>query len=115
MPKKEHRAASRQAQVRRRRRRGKGAPQVLDRGPTEPTSVAAVDEQTVTVTPEPVIAEPPTARAPQLVRRTRQQRASAQSEPAPAYGYLGAELKQIGMITTLIVVILAVLAVFLRS
>ena len=114
MPKKEHRAASRQAQVRRRRRRGKGAPQVLDRGPTERTNVAAVDEQTVTVTPEPQVAEPPTARAPQLVRRTRQ-RASAQSEPAPEYGYLGAELKQIGMITTLIVVILAVLAVFLRN
>ena len=114
MPKKEHRAALRQAQVRRRRRRGKGAPQALDSGPVERPSVAAVDELSVTVTPEPVIKDRPLEPAPQPVRRTRQ-RASAASEPVPGYAYLGAELRQIGMITTLIVVILAVLAVFLRN
>ena len=114
MPNKAHRAASRQAQVKRRKRRGKTRSQEFDAGPGESTVVATVAEPIVEddVELESVEQRAP-ARATQApVRRSRNR---AVAEPAPAQKFLAGELRQIGMITTMIVVALAVLTVFLRG
>ncbi len=114
MPNKAHRAASRQAQVKRRRRRGKTRTQEFDTGPDESTVVATVAEPVVEaeVEPEDVEQRAP-ARAAQVPARRSRNRGVA--EPAPAQKFLAGELRQIGMITTMIVVVLAVLTVFLRG
>jgi len=114
MPKKGHRTASRQAQLSQKKRRGKGASQVFDVGPSESSAATAVGgEPTVEgeVSQQPtqtaVATARPSAPARQPARRSRQ-RTSVESTSA-VYRYLGAELKQIGMITTLIVGILIAL------
>ena len=114
MPNKAHRAASRQAQVKRRKRHGKTRTQEFDAGPDESVVVAAVAEPVVEadVEPESVEQRAP-ARAAQLPARRSRNRAVA--EPAPVQKFLAGELRQIGMITTMIVVVLAVLTVFLRG
>ncbi len=113
MPNKAHRAASRQAQVKRRRRRGKTRPQEFDAGPDESVVVATVAEPVVEddVEPETVAQRAPTRAVQVPARRTRNR---AVAEPAPGQNFLAGELRQIGMITTMIVVVLAVLTVFLR-
>jgi hypothetical protein len=113
MPNKAHRAASRQAQVKRRRRRDKTRTQEFDAGPDESTVVATVAEPVVEddVEPERVEQRAP-ARATHVPARRSRNRAVA--EPAPGQKFLAGELRQIGMITTMIVVVLAVLTVFLR-
>ena len=105
MPKKGHRAASRQAQIRRNRRRTKGQGQEFDAGPTE----ADVTARETSASEEGLVA--PVAVAASSARRSRQR---ASEEPVPVYGQLGAELKRIGVLTFLVVIILAVLTVFLR-
>ncbi|MCH7745165.1 MAG: hypothetical protein IIC84_03735 [Chloroflexi bacterium] len=117
MPKKGHRTASRQAQLSQKKRRGKGASQVFDAGPSESSVATAVEEPAVDATAEGELsqptqtavatARPSSAPARQPARRSRQ-RTSVESTPA-VYRYLGAELKQIGMITMLIVAILIAL------
>ena len=118
MPKKGHRTASRQAQLSQKKRRGKGASQVFDAGPSESSAATAVAESAVDATTEGEVSQQPTrtavatarpssAPARQPARRSRQ-RTSVESTPA-VYRYLGAELKQIGMITTFIVGILIAL------
>ncbi len=114
MPNKAHRAASRQAQVKRRKRRGKTRPQEFDAGPDESAVVATIAEPVIEadVEPETVEQQAP-ARAARLPARRSRDRAVVQ--PAPAQKFLAGELRQIGMITTMIVVALAVLTVFLRG
>ncbi len=102
MPSKSRRAASRQAEVRRRRKRGKGAPESFDTGPTESQRAARIAEDESSVQPRPAAGS--TAGAA-IARPARIPRA-ADRVSAPAYGYLGAELRRIGVITTLIVAIL---------
>ena len=106
MPNKAHRAAARQAQLRRRRRRGKGRTQEFDAGPSESTTAAAVRDAPVAEVEESVSAPVVPVSTPRPVRRTRQR---SETEPIPAYGFLRLELKQIGIITSLIVAILVVL------
>ncbi len=112
MPNKAHRAASRQAQVKRHKRRGKTRPQEFDAGPGESTVVATVAEPVVEDDVElKGVAQRASARAAQAPAR-RSSRAVA--EAAPGQKFLAGELRQIGMIATMIVVVLAVLTVFLR-
>ena len=114
MPSKSHRRASRQAQLRRKRRSDKGQSQQFDPGPTEPRPSAQVDEPVAEEANQPESApmQSTAQPVPQPVRRSRQ-RTSA--EPALTYNYLGSELTRIGIIATLMVAILAVLTVLLRS
>ena len=114
MPNKAHRAASRQAQVKRRKRRGKARTQEFDAGPDESTVVATVVEPVVEddVEPESVEQRAPARAAQVPVRRSRSR---AVAEPAPTQKFLPGELRQIGMIATMVVVVLAVLTVFLRG
>ena len=114
MPNKAHRAASRQAQLQRKRRRGKARTQELEQGDAAPTSV-------ITATEPPAVAEVraepvPEASAPvaQPARRARE-RALPDPQPDPLHRYLGAELRKIGMLATLMVVILVGLTFVLRS
>ena len=116
MPNKSRRAASRQAEVRRRRKRGRGAAETFDTGPTESQRVARIVEeeasgQTQTAAPSPTgVACSPrwsgmSSRGAAVARPARITRSAGRDE-APAYGYLGSELRRIGVITTLIVAIL---------
>ncbi len=109
MPNKAHRAAARQAQLRRRRRRGKGRTQEFDPGPSESTTAAAVRDAPVAKAEEPESAQAAPVSTPRPVRRTR-----SEAGPIPAYGFLRPELKQIGIITSLIVSIIVVLTFVLR-
>ena len=111
MPNKAHRAAARQAQLRRRRRRGKGRTQEFDPGPSESAAASAVREAPVAEAEDPESAQALPASTQRPVRRSRKQ---AQAEPIPVYGFLGPELRQIGIITSLIVTILVVLTFVLR-
>ena len=114
MPSKSHRRASRQAQLRQKKRHGKAQPQQFDPGPTEPRPAAQAEEPVAEepLQPESAPASASLSSPPQPVRRSMQ-RASAQ--PALAYIYLGSELRRIGILATLIVAILAVLTVLLRG
>lgn len=118
MPRKGHRTASRQAQLSQKKRRSKVNPQVFDAGPGESSAATAVEEPAVAETAETgempqqsksavATARPSSTPARRPAQRSKQ-RTSAESTPA-VYRYLGAELKQIGMITTLIVAILIAL------
>ena len=102
MPSKSRRAASRQADVRRRHKRGKGAPEAFDTGPTESQRVARIVEEEPSAQPRTPAPSPVGAA---VARPSRMARAAGRDE-APSYGYLGAELRRIGVITTLIVAIL---------
>ncbi len=109
MPKKGHRAASRQAQLRRRKRRGGPRTEEFAAGPTAPPAVE-VDESDDEAIPalQPVAtAVEPTPRTPRRVRP------GASTVTVDASSYLGGELRQAAMITVLIGVILAVLTVLL--
>ena len=110
MPSKSQRAASRQAQLRRRRRRTKGRPQEFDAGPVQRESAAGPDSPDRADIP----ATPQASVPGRGVVGMRQSRAGISRDGGPRSGYLGAELRQIGIITTLIFAILAVLTVFLR-
>ena len=117
MPSKSHKAASRQAKLNRRKRRGKGGAQEFDAGPTAESmeeASASAPSQAQRPQPEPVVEavaapEQPVSRS---VRRSRQR---APVQPALAYPHLGTELRHIGVLAALIGVILAVLTVFLRG
>ena len=113
MPKKGHRAASRQAQIRQKRRRGKSVPQVVDSAPVQSASAISVEADPVEAPPQEARTSVSTSPSPQPARRSGRRRASAEPQPALVYNYLGSELKQIGVITTVIVAILAVLTVLL--
>ena len=108
MPSKGSRAASRQAKLRQKKRRGKGGPQIMDTEPTAPRSDSEVAERAEEVAPEPR----PRRRETSPSRRTarpspRAIREAAADQARPSY--LGAELRQIGMIAGLIAVILVAL------
>ena len=104
MPGKGHRAASRQAELRRRKRRGKARPEDFEAGPVRPKESTAEGEPAVEPEVEP--ASGITGPAPVSARQSRQQ---AAAEPIPVSRHLGGELKRIGVITVLVVVILVVL------
>ena len=112
MPGKGHRAASRQAKLRQRKRRGKGQPEIVAAGPVQPVASESAEESAVELEPRPEPALEARQSSPQPVRRLRQR---APAEPVPIYSYLGPELRQIGLITILIVAILVALTFVLRG
>ena len=79
MPSKGSRAASRQAQLKRKKRRGKGQPEVFAAGPIARPASAEEESSTDSVPQTqaaPLSAQP----APQPVRRSRQRGASGESQ-----------------------------------
>ena len=118
------RIASRQAQLNRRKRRGKGRTQQLDAGPGEstvkPEATAESPSSDASQTPEAtaaVEATPDTvapARVASNTQTSRRGRAAARAEAAAVYPYLGVELRHIGVITAVLVVALVVLTLLLR-
>ena len=106
MPKKGHRAAARQAQLKRRRSRDKVHPQEFDPGPTESTRRERMVEPLLEsdVQPETALETAQPSRPP---ARSARQRPS--SEAPAVYRHLGTELRHIGMITGLIIAILVAL------
>ena len=114
MPNKAHRAASRQAQVNRRKRRSKIRTQDFDPGPDEDSApVATVAAPVIETDDDGVPLEQPvparTAAAP-----TQRSRRRAAAESAPEQKFLAGELRQIGFMATAIAIVLAVLTVLLR-
>ena len=108
MPKKGYRAASRQAQMQKKRKRGGSRTQVFDSGPSEADIAArqeppddAVGTDETTLAPRP---------APAPVRRPSSRTAVS---TAPTYPKIRPELARIGILTFAVVVVLAVLTVFL--
>ena len=110
MPNKGRRAASRQAQLRRRRRRGRPRTEEFAAGPTAlPQSDDADDSgEEAAATPAPVTPAPAVQARPRTVRRARPGAAAV-----AARSHLGGELRQAAIITAFIGVILAVLTVLL--
>ena len=109
MPKKGHRAAARQAQLKRRRSRDKVHPQEFDPGPTESTRRERMVEPLLEtdetdVQPETALETAQPSRPP--ARRARQR---PSSEAPAVYRHLGTELRHIGMITGFIIAILVAL------
>ena len=109
MPSKAQRAASRQARLSRRRRRGKAAPQNFQAGPTQPSAVS----EPATLSPGRSGRQASSFRAGETTSAssnarpaTRARRRSVDSSASNVSRYLGRELRQIGIITSLIAVIL---------
>ena len=100
MPNKSHRRASKQAKLSKRKRRGAPKPHQFDPGPTESRSLGQVED---TDSGKPLETE------------------AAATSPSPpiqsalSYNYLSSEMWRIGVLTALMVAILAVLTVFLRN
>ena len=111
MPTKGKRAASRQAKLRQKRRRGKGGIQVFDAGPTESEMAA---KQSV-AEPEPQPAPRPVEVAAPQARPARRSRQPSAAEAAPRYQYLGAELRRIGALTIVIFAIIVGLSFIMGS
>ena len=110
MPKKGHRAASRQAELRRRKRRGRSRTDEFVSGPTAPETL----DEDAESGDEAVPALQPVATAVESRPRTlRRVRPGASAATADARSYLGGELRQAGIIAGLIGVVLAVLTVLL--
>ena len=126
MPSKGSKAASRQAKLSQKRRRGKGAPRVYDSAPTAPREGVAgpVEAQSATefeATAESQETASQTKRAvseaasPSPRRRSRAAMAATAATAESTYPFLGIELRRIGLITFLIVVLLSVLTAVLSS
>ncbi len=112
MPSKDHRAASRQAQLRK-QRRGKGTTRVFEAGPTTPET--ATKKALPATAPEPQPERRPTALAQSPARPARRSRQAFRGRSVPASVYLASELRRIGMITMVICILLAVASFALGS
>ena len=109
MPSKAQRAASRQARLSRRRRRGKAAPQNFQAGPTQTNAAVepSVDVPSPSARRTASLSSPATASAPVETRSaSRARRRAADTGTSNVSRYLGRELRQIGAISSLIAVIL---------
>ena len=109
MPSKAQRAASRQARLSRRRRRGKAAPQNFQAGPTQPSAVAdaTADSTSPSVRQAASIsARTPAAASAETRSAPRGRRRAADAGTSNVSRFLGRELRQIGAISCLIAVIL---------
>jgi len=108
MPSKSKRAATRQANTRQKRRRGNAAPQAFDVGPTQRKLDDEDEENTASRRPGAAPAARTAPAAPARPTRASRQ-ADASAGVAPAYPYMGSEIKRIGIITGVILAILLVL------
>ena len=110
MPSKAQRAASRQARLSRRRRRGKGAPQNFEAGPTQrpedSDSTVATATRPSRRSESSASVSSPTA-GPGTRPTARPRRRSVDVGASNVSRFLGRELRQIAAITCLIAVILA--------
>ena len=109
MPSKAQRAASRQAKLSRRRRRGKGAPQNFQAGPTQSaaaseTSIRTRTSPTRQTSNSGIAPATPSMSSSRAAPRAR--RRAADGGTSNVTRYLSQELRQIGMITSLIAVII---------
>ena len=124
MPSKGRKAASRQAELNRKKRRSKNPRQPefeaapvmsltgADTAVAEPDTEASETVDSSTDQPRPEAARPATrVRSP---RRSSGQRAATVDSTPLVYRYLGKEIRQIGAISSLIVVILVALTFVLR-
>lgn len=103
MPSKSHRAASRQARLRQRKQRGKGAVQEFDPGPSESTRRLRDEDSDPASAPRASLAE--AARRP--ARAAGGRRGAPQvDDSVPRYEYLGRELGRIGILSGLIGLVL---------
>lgn len=115
MPNKARKAASRQAQLRRRKRRVKSEPtRVFDAGPQESSGMRSAEEASAVLDADPAVETSPPAPTARPARRSRQ-RAVSEPQSAAVYIHLGAELRRIGLIAGFMVVVLAGLTVALRG
>ena len=137
MPSKKKRVASRQAQLSQRRRRERNrdrradpaagpaaGPRAMPAAPQTDTSGDPGVQQDANggndvVAPARVSAASaatPAVRQPAMPQqaRTRRRGAAARVQPVPTYPYLRAEVRHIGIVTGLIVVLLTLLTVLLR-
>ena len=123
MPSKRKRVANRQAQLSRRKRRDRArvpheeiAPSVAARSGSDFSPGASGESSSVGVNAPSgaasAVVEQPALPVQQRTRRNRPSR--VRTEPLPSNIHLKSELKRIGVITTLMVVVLAVLTVVLR-
>ena len=110
MPSKSHRAATRQAKLQEKKRRGKAAPQMFEAGPAERSLDEDEEESGAGPAPRLALIEPritaSPARAPRASRRTRE---SEGTEIAATYPFMGAELKRIAVIAAFIFAIIVAL------
>ncbi len=116
---KAHRVASRQAELSRKKRRARGRPQVAESTQAPPETTA---QATTTVAepearppepqpqPQPIQAQ----RAPEAPQPVRRARRRVTAEQASSVNFVGAELRYIGVIAALMVVILVALSFVLR-
>jgi hypothetical protein len=112
MPSKGRKAASRQAGLKSRRKRRKGGRQEFEAGPTVSSRVAAEEDSRDASSDSPgPVAQP--VRVPQVTSRASRAAQAAAAEAAAAHPYLAKELLRIGMVTGVILVILAVASVVL--
>ena len=109
MPKKSRRVAARQAELSQRKRRAPKHP-----SHPEPLAAPTPREEGVATLETPSAAVPSTAPAPTVPRRTPQQHPSPTVSARSVSPYTWPEIKRIGLLTGLILTILAVLTVFLR-
>lgn len=108
MPSKSRRTASRQTQMKR-KRRGKPRTQEFDAGPAESSRIAAMDEGLEDDVTETAAVATQTQPSRSVARSARRSRRQITSETPLTYPHLGSELRRIGFITVLIAIALAVL------
>ena len=111
MPKKSRRVAAKQAELGQRKRRAPKHPAGVEA--QEPTQAAYGEDPAVEV-PRAAIATVAPARAPDLPRVVPQERPATAAAPRTVNPYIWPEIRRIGIITALVLVILAVLTVLLR-
>lgn len=116
MPSKAQRAASRQARLSRRKRRGKAAPQNFEAGPTQSSAVSDTAANAPSRTARRATSNSPspaartsaaTAVAPSPRPAPRARRRAVDTSAPTVSKFLPGEIRQIGIITSLIAVILA--------
>ena len=122
MPSKKKRVASRQAQLSQRRRRERNRDRRADMEPGPAVVPRAVPadasgaNDAVAPAParEPSIATAPVRQPASPRERPRPRGPSARTEPVPTYPHLRGEVRHIGIVTGVIVALLAVMTVILR-
>jgi hypothetical protein len=108
MPSKGKKTASRQANLRDRKKRGKAAPQQFQAAPTarkvDEETGAPVDTSLSSSAATPATTQP--AKTPRLTRRAKQ----AAAAEVGTYPYMGAEIRHIGIVASGIFVIIIALS-----
>ena len=105
MPSKSQRAASRQARVRNRRKKGRPAPQTFQAAPTQRRQE---DEEAAAMPSTPAAAAAPSMTSTAPVRPARRAR-RAQEVAAAEYPYMKPELIRIGSISSVVLLIIVAL------